>query len=331
MMTIKYDDIYINEVSTVAGKIENEGPLSKYFDKTYNDYYMGKKTWEQAEMKMIVDSVDILLNKANKTKKDIDLFISGDLLNQNVVSNYSASTIGINYLGIYNACATSVEGIIIGCNMLSNKTIKNCICTVSSHNLSAEKQFRNPTEYGTPKPKTATFTSTGACCALLSKDKSNIRIESTTIGKVIDLGIKDTFHMGAAMAPSAAYTIYNHLKDLKREPGYYDLIVTGDLGKYGKNILRDYLKSEYSINLENNYDDCGCMLYNLSEQDVFAGASGPASSALVTYSYIIEQMKRGKYNKVLLVATGALMSPTTINQKLTIPSIAHAVSLEVVE
>jgi stage V sporulation protein AD len=330
-MTIKYDDIYINEVSTVAGKIESEGPLSKYFDKTYKDYYMGKKTWEQAEMKMIVDGIDLLLNKSNMTKKDINLLISGDLLNQTVVSNYAASTLGINYLGIYNACATSVEGLIIGSNMLSSKYIKNCICTVSSHNLSAEKQFRNPTEYGTPKPKTSTFTSTGACSALLSNLKSEIKIESTTIGKAIDLGVKDNFHMGAAMAPAAAYTIYTHLKDLKREVGYYDLIVTGDLGVYGKEILKDYLKTEYNIILDKNYDDCGCMLYDLDEQEVFAGASGPASSALVTYAYIIEQMKRGKYSKVLLVATGALMSPTTTNQKLTIPSIAHAVSLEVVE
>ena len=330
-MTIKYDNVYVNETGVVAGKIEGEGPLYKYFDRVYDDYYIGKKTWEQAEMKMIVDSVDILLNKSGKTKKDISLFICGDLLNQLVASNYAASTLGLNYLGIYNACATSAEGIIIGANMLSNRYINNCICTVSSHNLSAEKQYRNPTEYGTPKPKTATFTSTGAGSILISNNKSKIKIESSTIGKVMDLGIKDTFHMGAVMAPSAAYTIHRHLKDLKREAGYYDLIVTGDLGVYGKDILKDYLKTEYNITLENNYDDCGTMLYDTESQEVFAGASGPASSALVTYSYIIEQMKRGKYNKVLLVATGALMSPTTVNQKMTIPSISHAISLEVVE
>ena len=330
-MTIQYDNVYVNGVGVVAGKVEKEGPLLKYFDKTYQDYYINKKTWEQAEMKMLVDSVDILLNKSNKTKKDIDLFISGDLLNQIVSSNYSASTLGFNYLGIYSACATSAEGIIIGSNMLSNRNINNCICSVSSHNLAAEKQFRNPTEYGAPRPKTSTFTATGAASILLSNKKSNIKVESSTIGKVVDLGVKDTFNMGAAMAPSAAYTIEKHLRDLKREVGYYDLILTGDLGMYGKRILRDYLKTEYNIILNKNYDDCGCMLYDLKKQDVFAGGSGPVVSAMVTYSYILGEMKRGKYKRVLLVATGALMSTTTTFQRMAIPSISHAVSLEVVE
>ena len=326
-MTIKYDNVYVNETSTVAGKFEKNGPIGKCFDKVYNDFYMGEKTFEQGEIRMILDNIDILLNKAKKKKEDIDLFISGDLSNQITASNYAAEKIGINYLGVYGACSTSVLSMIVASSMLKNKEINNCICCVSSNNSAAEKQYRNPTEYGTPKPKTSTFTATGAASILLSKEKSKIRIESATIGKVIDYGINDVYHMGAAMAPSASYVISSHLKDTKRSLDYYDLILTGDLGIYGKKILKDLLKKEHNINLV-KYDDCGCMLYDIKKQDVKAGASGPTSSALVTYSHIINEMKKGKYKKVLLVATGALMSPTMINQKLTIPAISHAVSLE---
>ena len=212
--------------------------------------------------------------------------------------------------------------------MLQNKEINNCICNVSSNNSAAEKQFRNPVEYGTPKPDTTTFTATGAGSILLTNEKNKIKIESATIGKVVDYGISDAFNMGAAMAPSASYTISTHLKDMNRDINYYDLIVTGDLGKYGMEILKDLLKIEHNIKLGKNYNDCGCMLYDLKKQDVKAGASGTTSSALVTYGYIINQMKKGKLKKVLLVATGALHSPTMVNQKLNIPGISHAVSLE---
>ena len=163
----------------------------------------------------------------------------------------------------------------------------------------------------------------------MQKEKTNIKVESVTIGKVVDYGITDTFNMGAAMAPSASFTIATHLKDLKRDPNYYDLIVTGDLGIYGMSILKDLLKMEYNIKLGKNYNDCGCMLYDLKNQDVKAGASGTASSALVAYSYIYDLMKKKKLKKVLLVATGALHSQTSVNQKLSIPGISHAVSLEV--
>lgn len=329
-MTIKYDNVYVLKTSTVAGKFESEGPLKDYFDKTYKDFYMGEKTFEQGEIKMITDNVSILLSKSNKTKDDIDLFISGDLLNQITPSSYAAERLGINYLGVYGACSTSVLGIIVASSMLQNKEINNCICNVSANNSAAEKQYRNPTEYGTPKPPTSTFTATGCASVLLSSEKSNIKIESITIGKAIDYGIKDVYNMGAAMAPSASYTISSHLNDLKRDASYYDLIVTGDLGIYGMKILKELLLKEHHITLSDNYYDCGCMLYDINKQDVGAGASGPTSSALVTYSYIINEMKKGKYKKVLLVATGALMSPTMMNQKLTIPSISHAVSLEAI-
>ena len=193
----------------------------------------------------------------------------------------------------------------------------------------AEKQYRNPVEYGTPKPKTATFTATGSTSIMLTNNKSMIKIESSTIGKVIDLGIKDVNNMGAVMAPAAADTLYRHLKDLKRKPEYYDLILTGDLGIYGKEILIKYMKEVYNIDISKNYNDCGTMLYDLKKQPVFAGASGPVCSALVVFGYIIKKMKEQKLKRVLILPTGALFSPTMFFQKDSLPAISHAISLEV--
>lgn len=328
-MTFKYNNVYINEVSTITGPKEGEGPLSKFFDKSYSEYYMGSDTWEQAEVKMNTENIDLLLNKSNKSKKDVDIFISGDLLNQIVASSYAASTLNIPYMGIYSACATSTEGIIIASNMIEGGLINNSIVNVSSHNNASEKQFRYPVEYGGPKPVTQTFTVTGSASALISNKKSNIKVESATLGKCIDSGVKNVFDMGSVMAIAAADTIDKHLKDTKREIGYYDLILTGDLGMYGKNLLKDVLKDEYGYDTK-NVDDSACMIYDINKQSVYAGGSGPACIALVTYSYILNLMRQGKLNRVLMVATGALMNPTMVNQKLSIPSIAHAVSLEVI-
>lgn len=329
-MTFKYNNVYINETGTVTGPYEANGPISKHFDKSYDDLYFGAKTWEQAESKSIENSVDILLNKIKRTRFDIDLFISGDLLNQTVASNYAATSLAIPYFGIYNACATSVEGLILAANMIEAKQIKNCITSASSHNNAAEKQFRYPVEYGGPKPPTATFTATGSAAAFLSYNKQGIKVESATVGIALDLGIKDPYNMGAVMAPAAAWTINRHLLDTKREIDYYDLILSGDLGVYGKKILKEYMKTEYGVTLK-NYEDTGVILYDRESQPVYAGASGAACAPLVTYGYIFDKMKKKEISRVLLVATGALMSQTMANQKLTIPSIAHAISLEVIE
>ena len=327
-MTIHYQNVYINETSTVTGPYEKKGPLNHFFDKSYDDFYFGKPTWEQAESKLIEDSVDILLNKIGQTRFDINAHISGDLLNQITSTNYASANLGIPLLGIYSACATSVEGLILASNMIDANQLKNCICSVSSHNNGAEKQFRFPVEYGGPKPKTATFTNTGAASAYLSNEKKGIKVESATIGIVKDLGIKDAYHMGAAMAPAAADTIYRHLLNTKRSADYYDLILTGDLGIYGKKILIDYMKKEYNITLK-NYDDSGTMIYDYNSQPVYAGGSGPVCLPLVSYGYIFDKMKKKELKKVLLVATGALHSTTMMNQKQSIPTIAHAISLEV--
>lgn len=329
-MTNKYNKVYLQNTYTIAGTYENDGPLSTYFDKTYpKDMYFGETSWEHAEIKLMKESIAGILKKTHKKEKDIDLIIAGDLQNQIATSDYAIRDFNIPFLGIYNACATSSEAMIIAATFIESGKAKNCIVTTASHNMVAEKQFRNPTEYGTPKPKIATFTSTGAASAILGNTKTDIKIESSTIGKIIDKGVKDVNNMGAVMAPAAADTIYRHLTDLKRDPSYYDLILTGDLGKYGKSILVHYMKEVYNIDISNNYNDCGTMLYDIEKQPVFAGGSGPVCSALVNFGYIYNQMKKGKYKRVLIVPTGALFSPTMFFQKESLPAIAHAVSLEV--
>ena len=330
-MTYKYNNVYIKDGYTIGGIYEENGPLKKYFNKCYDkDLYYNESSFEKAESKLLSDNISGLLNKNNLTDKDINLIVSGDLQNQISASNYAIRNYNIPFLGIFNACATFGEGLIIASTFIDSKKIKNSIVSTVSHNNSAEKQFRNPVEYGAVKKKTATFTATGSASLLLTSEKTNIKIESSTIGKVKDLNQTDVNYMGAIMAPAAADTIYNHLKDLKRKPDYYDLIVTGDLGKYGKEILIKYMKEKYNIDLTKNYNDCGLMLYNVEKQPVLSGGSGPACSALVLTSYLLNQMKIGQLKKVLFVPTGAIFSPTWTFQKESIPSIAHAISLEVV-
>ena len=327
-MTQKYNNVYIKETAVITGPYEKKGPLSKYFDLSYDDLYFGASTWEQAEMAILEKSVNVLLGKSHLNKNNIDLFISGDLLNQLVSSNYVASRLNVPFLGIYSACASSCEGMIIAANMIESRVANNIIVGVSSHNNGAEKQFRNPVEYGGPKKKTATFTVTAGTSALISSSKSNIRLESSTIGTVCDMDQKDPYHMGAVMACAAGDTIYKHLMDTKRSIDYYDMVFTGDLGVIGKKILKDYMKKAYNVKLS-NYDDTACMIFDLNKQDVYSGGSGPACISATTYAYILNQMKKGVWNKVLIVATGSLHNTSVVNQKLSIPSIAHAISLEV--
>ena len=328
-MLFKYNNVYINGTATVTGPYEANGPLSKYFDKSYQDLYFGMPTWEQAESKLMIDSVDIVLNKLGLTKFNVDMMIAGDLMNQISSSNYAAKDVNVPFVGVFAACATSTLSLILADNMIEAGQVNTVLCSTSSHNNGAEKQFRYPVEYGAPKKNASTFTSTGGATAFLSSKKSNIKVESATLGTIIDLDMKDPNNMGAVMAPAAAETIYKHLKDTGRNPDYYDLILTGDLGVYGKEIVKEYLLNEYGLTL-NKYEDSGTLLYDLKKQPVKAGASGPACLPLVAYGYIFDLMKRKKLKRVLLVATGALMSQAMTNQKLSIPAIAHAVSLEAI-
>ena len=330
-MTFTYNDVYIQDTATVAGPYEKKGPLKRYFDKTFDNLYYDEESWEKAEIKSVKESLKLLYKKAGLKRKEVDVILGGDLQNQIAATTYGAYNFSKCFLGLYGACSTSVEAMIIGSILIESKKVKNAIATVSSHNMSAEKQFRNPTEYGAPKPKSATFTSTGSASILLTKEKTDIKVESSTIGQIIDLNQNDPNDMGKVMAPAAIDTIKRHLKDLNRKPDYYDLTVTGDLGVYGKEILKDYMLEEYDINLENNYNDCGVMLYDLTKQkECLAGGSGPVCSALVSFGYIYHEMKKKNLKKVLIVATGALFSPTMVYQKENIYSIANAISLEVV-
>ena len=327
-MTEKLNNVYVEETSLVAGSLEKEGSHNKFFDKTYNDYNLDK-SFELSEVKMNKDVLDILKQKTNIENKEIDLVVGGDLLNQLCATSYAIKDLNRPYLGVFSACATSVESMIIASKFIDKeKEIKRAICLTSSHNLAEEKQFRNPTEYGYTKPKTATFTSTGAAAILLTNKKTNVKVTNYTIGTIQDLNQKDPNNMGAVMAPAAADTIYKHLTNLKITPEYYDLILTGDLGIYGKEILKEYMEKEYNLTL-NNYDDCGAMLYDMKKQkEITAGGSGPVCSCLVNYGYIYNMLKQKKLKRVLLVTTGALFSPTFTFQKQNILSIAHAISLE---
>ena len=328
-MTIYYNNVYINNTSCVTGPYEKKGPLGNYFDKSYKDLYMGEKSFEKGEIKLVKDSLNILLKKNKLDKDNIDLIVGGDLLNQITASTYGSVGIG-DFIGIYAACSSSVLGMIIISNFIEGGFINRGISLVSSHNMTSEKQFRYPTEYGAPRPLSSTFTATGAACCLLSNKKSSVRVESATLGRIVDYNQNDPNDMGRVMAPSAIDTLLRHFKDTGRDPNYYDLILTGDLGKYGVEIVKDYLDKEHNIMLS-NYNDCGCLLYDLEKQkDVHAGGSGPVCSALVVFSYIYNLLKKKKIKRVLFLATGALFSPLLLYQKENINSICHAISLEAV-
>lgn len=330
-MTSKFNNVYVADRYTIAGVYEKDGPISDYFDLIYDkDFYYGCDTFERAEEKMLSNCILKLINRAKLIDSDIDYVISGDLENQIAASDYAMRDFNIPFLGIFSACATFGEGLLIGANMIEGKRANKIIVSTSSHNMVAERQFRNPTEYGAPKKKTTTWTSTGAVSLLLSNKKSKIKICSATPGIVQDKGITDVNNMGGVMAIAAADTIKRHFDDLKIKPDYYDLILTGDLGVYGKEILIEYLK-DLGVDISKNYEDCGLIIYDRKRQPVYAGASGPASSALVLCAYILKEMERGKYKRVLIVPTGAIFSPTRSFQKDSIPSIAHAIGLEVSE
>ena len=296
-----------------------------------DDFYFGEKSFEKAEIKLVRDALVMIMKKVGVSKKDIDLVIGGDLLNQIAASTYGCYGVGKSFIGIYGACSSSVLGLIIASNFIGSGIISNSICLVSSHNMTSEKQFRYPTEYGAPRPNSATFTATGAAAAFLTNEETEIRVDCATLGKIIDYEQNDPNDMGRVMAPAAIDTLARHFKDTGRTPKDYDLIVTGDLGLYGKEILKDYMLSSYNIDLGDVYNDCGVMLYDLDRQkEIRAGGSGPVCSALVFYSYIYNQLKSKKMKRVLLLATGALFSPLLLYQKENINSICHAISLEVV-
>ena len=322
MASLKYNNCYIKDSYSIVGPMEKMGQIKNY-DLTIDDYYFGEKTFEKAEVKMQRKAIDEILLRNNLTQSNIDLVVGGDLFNQIAVTSNALENYNISFLGTYSACATFVESLIISANMI-NKSIKKVIAITSAHNLTAEKQFRYPVEYGSPKHKSNTFTATGCVTCLLTNEKSRIKLESATIGQVVNMGIKDVNNMGAVMAPAAASSIIKHLQENKRDINYYDVILTGDLGSIGTEILKEYLNINYNIKLKNHID-AGMQIYS-DNQDVNAGSSGPVSLPLVLFNKIL---KNKKYKKILVVGTGSLHTPTFVNQKNTIGAIAHVVSLEV--
>ncbi len=323
MASFIYDNVYLKDAYTIVGPYETKGKLSN-FDLTIEDMYYGEKTFEKAEVKMQVKAIDSLMARNYLNDNQVDCLVGGELSNQITTSSVTASKYKIPFLGLYSACATFNEALITGANLIKLNN-HHIIAYTSSHNLNSEKQFRYPVEYGAPKKESTTFTATGAIATLLTDEKTNIKVESATIGKVIDYGIKDVNNMGAVMAPAAVQVLFDHLNELHRPATYYDVIITGDLGNIGEELFRKLCQKQ---NIKyNKYFDAGTEIYRL-EQDTKAGASGPTSLPIVLFSKIL---KEKKYSKILLIATGSLHSPSLVNQKNSIPSIAHAVSLEVIK
>lgn len=313
--------------AAVGGPFEAKGAVAEDFDMLYQDMWLGQDSYEKAEKKLLEQACEIAIQKADMKKEDIQFFLSGDLMNQIISSSFAARTLGAPYLGIFGACSSSIEGLAIGSLLIDSKSANYVLAGASSHNAAAEKQFRYPTEYGSQKPPTAQWTVTGAGAALISQQGSGPRVTAATIGRVIDMGLSDPFNMGAAMAPAAVDTIEAHFRDLNIKPSYYDLIATGDLGKVGHRIAGDLL-TEHGIDIPKDiFTDCGLLIYK-KEQPVIAGGSGCACSATVTYGHLLNRMKKGELNRILVVATGALLSPLSYQQKESIPCIAHAVSIE---
>lgn len=314
--------------AVVAGPFEKNSPYSDSFDFFYHDLYMGEKTFEKAQRKLMETASNMVIEKANMNKEDIDCFISGDLINQITPSSITARSLGIPYLGIFSACASSMEGLALAGALIDGNFTDYVLTGVSSHNAATEKQFRYPTEYGGQKPPTAQWTVTAAGTVLVSGSSENAMayIEKATIGRVQDIQVKDPFNMGAAMSLAAADVIERHLKQCGETPLDYDVIITGDLAEIGHATVKDILNKKNIYLTDEQFLDCGKMIYR-GVEEVMAGGSGPACSAAMVYSYFLNQLAEGALSRILVVATGALLSPLTFQQKETIPCIAHAVSL----
>lgn len=314
--------------SAIVGPDEGKGPLKDTFDAIHDALEINEDTWEKAERALLSQAANLALDKAKLLPKDMQIYIGGDLLNQITSSTFVARELAVPYLGVFGACSTSMESLAIAAQLVSTGAARYAMAATSSHNCTAEKQFRYPTEYGAQKPPTAQYTITGAGASIVSLKGDGPIIEMATIGKVVDLGSTDPFNMGAAMAPAAVDTIVTHFNDTGRTPLDYDLIVTGDLANVGHPIAKDLLlKANVPIN-QTRFEDCGLLIYDIAKQPVQAGGSGAACSAVVTYGHIYRELMKGKLKRVLVVATGALLSPLSVQQGDTIPCIAHAVALK---
>ena len=312
--------------ASAVGKCEHEGPIGDCFDIHDNTDRFGKSTWEKAESEMQRLALSTALAKRKFSEENIDALFAGDLLNQCVGSSYGLLDFDIPYFGLYGACSTAIEGTILAATMCSSGYMQRCAVVTSSHNSSAERQFRTPIEYGGQRPPTAQWTVTGSGAFIIEGD-ADIEICEAMPGIVVDKGIADANNMGAAMAPAAISTLSRYFKATNTAPSDFDLILTGDLGWEGGSILTDLLLVD-GYDLRGNYNDCGMIIYDRKAQDMHAGGSGCGCSAVVLASYILPKMKRGELSDILVLGTGAMMSPSSILQGESIPAVAHLIRLK---
>jgi len=316
----------VTSTALIGGPMEGEGLLGAYFDRIMKDNIEGHASWEKCESAMLEYVVQTAVQKEGSNLDQIDCVLGGDLLNQLIAAHFAMRSIGRPFLGLYGACSTMAESMLVGAALIDGGFVNKVVVAVSSHHETAERQYRFPTELGVQRPLFTQWTVTGAGAAVITAAGEGPKITAATIGRIIDMGIKDPNAMGPAMAPAAADTLYQHFIDTGRLPSYYDMIFTGDLGSVGKELTIQLLK-EKGYDIAANYEDCGCMIYH-GDQDVHAGASGCASSAVVFCGYIYDALRNRRLRKVLLVGTGCLHSPTSYQQKESIPCIAHAVAIE---
>lgn len=310
---------------SVVGHLEKDGPLGDFFDEYSNDDKFDMNSWEKAESEMQRRVLSGALKKGGFIDSELDAILAGDLLNQCVGSNYGLSGFDVGYLGLYGACSTCAEGLLIGASLYSGKIIDSCAVVTSSHYCSSERQFRFPLEYGGQRTPTAQWTTTGAGAFLLGSS-GNIEITEALIGRVCDKGINDISNMGAAMAPAAIDTIKRYFIESRLSPSDFDLIITGDLGYEGSEITKDLLLKE-GLDIRRNHTDCGLMIFDRERQDVHAGGSGCGCSAVVLSSGIIPNLEAKVLKNILFIGTGALMSPMSLSQGGTIPAIAHLIRI----
>jgi stage V sporulation protein AD len=316
----------IISTASIVGPEEGAGPLASFFDKIIEDDHYGEKTWEKAERRMLEKAMNMSLQKAGMNPSQVDYMLAGDLLNQIISANYTAKALGIPFLGLYGACSTMYESMLLGAVLIDGGFAQYVLVGTGSHYATAERQHRFPVEQGVQKAMTAQRTVTGCAAMLLAAQGQGPRITRATVGKAIDLGQGDAMDMGSAMAPAAADTIAAHLSDTAADPSAFDMIITGDLGVYGKKLAQELLLQK-GFDIRERFTDCGILIYS-PDQDTHAGGSGCGCSAVVTCGHLVQQLNSGKFKRVLGIGTGALFSPLATGQGENIPGIAHAVVME---
>ena len=326
--TVVFDkNIAILNSACCVGKVEGEGPLSSTFDLHFEDDYLGQKTYEAAESEMIKQAISTVLKKSQISQSDIDIAITGDLLDQSIASTFAIKDFCLPHFSVFSACSASALEMGIGAIFIESGAAKHALCTASSHFCTAERQFRFPLTYGSKRTPNSQRTVTGAGAFLLAENKNAPQIKAVTFGKIKDYDITDANNMGAAMAPAAADTIKTYFEDTSKRLEDFDLILTGDLGKIGSKLVVELLKKE-GIDISKQHDDCGLIIFDLNDEKCVAGGSGCGCSASVFAGHIMQKLKNGEIKKMLFCATGALLSPTSQNQGLSIPSVAHLVEIE---